>query len=282
MASTQFITDAQFNQYINNSIKHFMDRVVSRFECDYYNQSQIYTTQSSLGSYALPGIGPAWLPNTAYATGAVVQNVNPANFQALSYIATAGGISSNVAGATGPTGTGVGIVDGTVTWALQPSFYKARGVEVFLSSSQPGSQWITILPFLFSERNLYSWLPIAWNILGITNIRYRIVGGNLQFIPVPLNQNKVQLWYIPTPTPLVADTDTFDFVNGGEEWVILDVAIKAKIKEESDTTALEQMLARETSRLESMLLPNRDSGSPQRIGDVSKQDFWPFNGGGAA
>ena len=63
--------------------------------------------------------------------------------------------------------------------------------------------------------------------------------------------------------------------------MIVDAAIKALIKEESDTSALERDKAAITARIESAA-ENRDAAKPQRVADVQSSswtDGGPYGGG---
>jgi hypothetical protein len=97
----------------------------------------------------------AWAPTTAYVVGDHVRNGGNV------YIATTGGTS---AGAGGPTGTGSGIVDGTVVWDFQGVEQNVRGVDNTTdmdvqSADTPGGSATAGIPFtLETDRTL--WLTI--------------------------------------------------------------------------------------------------------------------------
>lgn len=99
----------------------------------------------------------AWLANTAYAVGQTVSNGGNV------YICTIGGTS---AGSGGPTGTGLGIVDNTVTWnfvgkALTlvvtfPVQSDPAGYGAFHVTSTPGGRFLIYVdevngPYLYTE-----------------------------------------------------------------------------------------------------------------------------------
>lgn len=66
---------------------------------------------------------------------------------------------------------------------------------------------------------------------------YRIVGSTLQLSPLPTS-GTYELVYVPVPADLTADADTLDGVLGWEEYVVVDVAIRVLMKEESDVSDL--------------------------------------------
>ena len=121
---------------------------------------------------------------------------------------------------------------------LANDFYKLRGIDCKLN----GQEWFTLRPFNFNERNLYqNWAQ--WSVLGLSNIRYRMVGGNFVFTPVPNAVTAMRIWYIPTAQQFESaapgtSTAIFDDINGYAEYVVIDAAIKCLQKEESDVQVL--------------------------------------------
>jgi uncharacterized protein YdcH (DUF465 family) len=84
-------------------------------------------------------------------------------------------------------------------------------------------------------------------------------------------------------TALLADTDIIDGVSGWTEYIIVDAAIKALHKEESDTTALMAQKMALKQRIEETAM-NRDAGQPDAISNTRFQTGWgsygPPNGDG--
>jgi hypothetical protein len=66
---------------------------------------------------------------------------------------------------------------------------------------------------------------------------YRVVGADIQFSPYPAD-GTYHVVYVPGPADLSADSDTIDSVLGWEEYVVIDVAIKLKLKEGTDVSGL--------------------------------------------
>jgi hypothetical protein len=111
------------------------------------------------------------------------------------------------------------------------NFYKIRGVDAKLN----GTDWYTLKPFMFNERNKNQ--HVSEN-FGTHPVKYRLVGSNLVFTPIPDDGTEVKLWYIPSAQTLSADSDTYDDINGYSEYIVVDAAIKMLQKEESDVTVL--------------------------------------------
>lgn len=174
----------------------------------------------------------------------------------------------------GLTSTNLSIVAGTDTYSLPAAFYKLRGVDVVVDAS---GNAVTLKPFNFAERNNFAFTP-TWNLVGLAYLRYHIQGNSLRFIPIPNTVQTVRVWYIPVLTQMSADSDTLDGVNGFEEYVVVDAARKMRIKEESDTSALDMEKAALKQRIEAMAA-SRDQGSCEKIADVSRTlpyEFWAF------
>lgn len=77
----------------------------------------------------------------------------------------------------------------------------------------------------------------------------------------------VSLYYVPACPVLAADGDTFDGINGWEEYPILLTAIDIKQASEEDTTTLFNLLAVQEQRLARIVKP-RDKAQAFRVGDV--------------
>jgi hypothetical protein len=124
-----------------------------------------------------------------------------------------------------------------------PAIFKLLGVDLQAQASQV---WVTLKPYTFLERNSF----------GLVNT------------PIPAAGQTLRVWYVPVVTALSADGDvTVDILNGWEEYIIVDAAMKALAKEESDVSVL---MARKQSLAERLKgeAANRDAGAPTRINDA--------------
>jgi hypothetical protein len=119
---------------------------------------------------------------------------------------------------------------------------------------------------------------------------YRLVGENIRFYPVPKAEHLVLLGYVGTriiksnvgvpKQDMTVDTDTLDGINGWEEWVVLDAAIKCMKKEESDPS----LLLLEQKEIEQEIVAHaqqRDQGAPARVrntydGGRTTPDRWGY------
>lgn len=164
-----------------------------------------------------------------------------------------------------------------------PALYKLYGVDLGLSNSS--NAWVTIKKFDFISRNRYVFPQVTSTFLGVFNLRYRIIGSKIMFIPTPAAGQYIGLWYYPRLTTMLKDTDVMDGFSGWTEYVILDAAIKAMMKEESDPSALLLRKQAIKQRIEGAA-SNRDAGQPDQISDLrTRAERWgsygPPNGDGS-
>ncbi len=161
-------------------------------------------------------------------------------------------------------------------YPLPANFYKLLGSDLSVGASSNG--WLTMRKFSFLSRNQYIYGNTPVSFLGVLNLKYRLCGDNIMFQPAPLANQTVQWWYIPKPRVLVADNDILDGIAGWEEYIIVDAAIKARIKDEADVTDLriEKMELRKEIEAEAS---NRDAGEPEFVSDIRGITSNYFGGG---
>lgn len=154
-------------------------------------------------------------------------------------------------------------------------FYNLLGVDCGLGPNN-NNAWVTLHKFDYIERNRYVYPNITSTFLGVFNMRYRLMGNKLNFIPTPSANQYIQVWYVPRMTRLLKDTDIADGVSGWTEYIIVDAAIKALQKEESDVSALMMQKQALIKRIEETAI-NRDIGQPDTISNT--RSFSSRNGG---
>jgi hypothetical protein len=161
------------------------------------------------------------------------------------------------------------------------SFYKLMGIDLGIANNNNAK--VTVHKFDFIERNRYVYPNITSTFLGVFNMRYRIMGSKIRFIPTPSSGQYITMWYIPRLPSMLKDTDTLDAISGWSEYVIIDAAIKALQKEESDVSAFmaEKMALKQ--RIEETAT-NRDAGMPDTISNTRAfnsrggNGSWGFDG----
>jgi hypothetical protein len=144
------------------------------------------------------------------------------------------------------TSTTVTALAATQEYNLPSDFYKMKGLD--------DSSGVPIKRFNFRERNT-------------SRLRARLRAGKLRFSTVPPTGEVYTLWYIPKAETLADDADTFDGINGWEEYVVVDAAIKMLTKQEDDTTSLMMQKEALLKRIE-MMSQDRETGDPMTIADV--------------
>lgn len=194
MVNSEFITDSEFNNYINDSWKKLYDLITEAVE-DYHLISTAFTISSG-NTYTLPS-----------------------------------------------------------------DFYKLRGVDD-LSSGKP----TTVRKFNFNERNIYADVDLSYSTTEYSDVFYRVIASTLYILPEDRATRNYKLWYYPKATTMSVDGDTIDVINGWDDFITVDVAIKALTKEESDTTALTGEKREIIERI--TRLKTRDEGLPEKVSRV--------------
>lgn len=207
--NSRFVTDSEWNVYINQSYFELYDLLVQKYGNDYFVESAQFTTNGG-NQYTLPN---------------------------------------------------------GVNYSASRPFYKLMGVD--LGISPPANAWLTLKKFEFAARNRYVYPQITTNLLGVGGMRYRLVGGNLEFIPTPSAGQTIRLWYIPRMVTLLQDSDLVDGVSGWTEYIVIDAAIKALAKEESDTSVLQLAKQAMIARIEAAA-ENRDAGMPETVSSTGR------------
>lgn len=164
-----------------------------------------------------------------------------------------------------------------VNYSAVKPFYKLMGVDLGLTNSN--NAFVSVHKFDFISRNRYVYPNVSSTYMGVFNLRYRVIGDKLMFIPTPSAGQVVRLWYIPRMDMLLKDNDILYGISGWIEYVVVDAAIKALEKEESDTTALMIRKAALKQRIEESAM-NRDAGEPDTISSTRRGDGSGWGGPG--
>ena len=116
---------------------------------------------------------------------------------------------------------------GAESYSLPTDFYKSKLVE----SSFGNGRYKRIERLKMDERDKltdpfvwYPQLPMAGYPAG-----YDIVGPSIYFFPEAAT-GTVRIWYYPCAPQPSADGDSFDIVNGFDEYIVADVALKVATK----------------------------------------------------
>lgn len=230
---SQFLTDDQWNFFINQSAFRLYDMLVGKYGDDYFFAPALIINMTGVDFYPLPD-------------------------------------GSNY------------IVNGSPS----PACYKLNGVDLNVGGTLtgPSAGWVPCARQNWSDRDKYTYVGQQATLYNVFQMSYRVMGNNLFVFPVNSNTT-MRLWYVPTMTQLLQDTDMMPFsISGWSELVILDVAIKALVQEESFDGA--QSLAQERQGLIeriNAIAPNRDVGQPNSVSNTRQTMGDPsFNGWGGS
>lgn len=157
------------------------------------------------------------------------------------------------------------LVTGQRDYDLPTNFLKVRGVDYAL-----GGEPCSLRRFEFEERNARAF---TGTVLpgGRTTMRYRVIGGQIRFIPTPAAQVAVTLWYIPQYRKLLHDNQPVSdrLAQGWDSYMVIGAAMRALQKEESDVGVLAAEKANIIQRIE-FAASSRDATEPHRIVDVGQ------------
>jgi len=128
---------------------------------------------------------------------------------------------------TGTSGNGAGN-----NVALPTDFYKPRGVDLYIDSTQPYS----VRPFNFQERNRYA-NTLFRGPTGPYNVKYRVQDGYFFIEPISAAPGTYTLWYTPTWTNFTSTASilpAYMDIQVWHEYATVDASIKVKMKLELD------------------------------------------------
>lgn len=163
------------------------------------------------------------------------------------------------------------------------SFYKLAGMDLGINTSN--NAWVTLKRFDFIDRNRYVYPNSTSTLYGVYNMRYRLMGNNVNIIPTPAGNQQIRMWYSPRLPGLLQDTDTTTLgYSGYLRYPIVRAAKYALDKEESNTDKLDQEISYLKLRIE-QASQNRDAGIPDTISETRQDPVYGgtgFAGGGGA
>jgi len=150
----------------------------------------------------------------------------------------------------------------TSAYPLPADFLALISVDINIA----GSPVISAIAYQEEQRNVFKNYPVFFG-WGYSNpIYYALPGGNISFIPTPLGAYNVTLNYIPTAPVLTDPDDSIDCINGWEEFIILDAAIKCLTKagELETIPTLERAREKQRERIRAMA-GRRDQAMAERV-----------------
>ncbi len=169
-------------------------------------------------------------------------------------------------------------------YAGAPACYKLNGVDLNISgqSASANAGWVPLARNNWSDRDRFTVFPgQAGTMFYGYQMSYRVMGSQLFVFP-PNTNTVLRLWYVPVMTQLLQDSDMLAFsISGWSEFIILDAAMKAMIKEESleKWNALSALKQEQMMRIETQAA-NRDVGQPNTVSNTRSTMGDPGFGGG--
>lgn len=174
------------------------------------------------------------------------------------------------------TGVVSGMAHGSV--ALPNDAHAVYGLQLTVDS-----QVVNVLPMSFGQRNDFqsgsqkTGVPQGFHVTNIGVETDASVGaGTIILSPAPDAAYPYALWYLPVWVDLIDDTDVFNGLAGGDQWVIWDVCIKVACRiddsKHQEATALRERERAMARTLKSLKRVNR-SGPTQRR-DTRSERRW--------
>lgn len=303
---SEFVTKTEWNAFLRLSMYELYDLLIGSYEDYFANKLAYIVTNGSQQYYPIPD-GVTNYPGGNYSASTVfVFTVSSANaslnavYQSNGYLFTVtsaitSGTSLQTTGTGTPNPTGIltkvsGTGDSQLTYSKfavtlngEPTqaFYKLAGMDLAVNTSTVNPAWVTLKKFNFIDRNKYVYPNSTSTIYGVYNQAYRIMGQQLDFIPVPAGNQTIRMWYAPRLPALLKDSDltTLGF-SGWLRYPIVRAAKYALDKEEgSDTSKLDTEIVFLKQRIEQMS-QNRDQGMPDTISETRRDGIYGGNGFG--
>ena len=159
------------------------------------------------------------------------------------------------------------------------AFYKLAGMDLNVNTSIITPSRVSLLRFEFIKRNQYVYPNSTSTIYGVYNMRYRIMGNNINIIPTPAGNQTLIMWYSPRLPAMLSDNNlTTVGVSGWIRYPIVRAAKYALDKEEgSDTSKLDAEILFLKKRIEEAA-QNRDAGIPDVISETRTDPIYGGTG----
>lgn len=148
-----------------------------------------------------------------------------------------------------------------------PDFMALQGLEI----RDGAGDWRDLKEVKLGDRNRYQ-RPVYGGNFG-NQYGYRFEGANLVIAPTPATASQCRILYTPTWTTLVEDLDTFDTIDGWDEYIVVDVCIKCLNKQDLPSGEFKEQKALMRKRIDD-LKQMRNTAEAPLIRDVDADDYF--------
>lgn len=158
----------------------------------------------------------------------------------------------------------ISLVTNQQFYDLPDDFYKVEAVYRLVGNVRYGIDRI-------DYHGIGQGLAVLANVVvGGSPYSYALVGSQIYFIPTPSGSNSVELWYFPSFSRLVNDSDTLNYpvINGWEQFVIITSVIKAKGKDGNMNIQSEMAQKSELKDRIILMANKRDEWEPPKFSDI--------------
>lgn len=303
--NSTFLSPSEWNRNIMGSYKELYDHLISAYGTDYYATVPLYfATNGTSSFYPLPD------GSTTFLSGVTGLSVTPPAFYKLL------GVDLFLSGMTPVNSTGAAVTVRRFNFNERnryavPNFQSFYGITNIRMRLHGNNLWVT--PIAAAGQYIQIWqVPrpadiqpeVICNVTSgnaivscsdtsnLSNGMQIQAPGALSMFPAGTTLSTIVTntsfvaSNVPTSsgaTTLIrawADSTTIDGVSGWEEYIIVDAALKAMGKEESDVSLLAQQKMAMIKRLADMA-ENRDAGNPATVSDVQNYgNGLDYNGNG--
>ena len=165
-------------------------------------------------------------------------------------------------------------------YPLPKDFYKLLSVGIVDSVGASPNTFTALEHWNFNDQNVPGTGFLNFTNGYYTQMRFRIVGRNLELRPVKSVQ-LLGIWYSPSPVTLGMKDSLPEWVlPGWEEYIVCGAAMMIAAKEQALVTVHQQILQMVSDQVKSFV-PNRDSFKPELVSRAWRhQRNWPGNGFG--
>lgn len=292
--NSTFLATSEWNRNIMGSYKELYDLVVAAYGTNYYATSPLtFQTDGSTQLYPLPD------GTTTFTDALTGLTVTPPAFYKL--------LGVDLQLSPGNPGSYVTIRPFNFAdrnrYAV-PNFQSFYGVTNLRYRIQGNYLWLTPIPFAGQTIQIWQ-IPRPTDIqpevtCGVTSSSTTVTctdtsnlstgmfvqaPGSLSMFPsgTTISSITANTSFVVSAAPTVTgaitvvrawkDSTTIDGVSGWEEYIVVDAALKAMGKEESDPSLLAQQKLFMKQRLIDMAA-NRDAGNPATVADTQSSDYW--------